>query len=57
MLLWGEQVGEGRNALDLRQLLSAIAIAGKKKLALMVCADKRRDDRLFRSQVILVDSE
>ena len=53
-MLREEQVGEGTNALDLRLLLSAIA-SGKKRRALMVCADKRREDRLFQSQPILVD--
>ena len=54
-MLREEQVGEGTNALDLRLLISAIA-SGKNRRALMVCADKRREDRLFQSQLILVDS-
>lgn len=55
-MLWEEQVGEGRNALDLRLLLSAIA-SEKTRRALMVREDKRREDRLVQSQLILVDSD
>ena len=51
-MLREEQVGEGRNALDLRLLLSAIA-SGKTMRALMVC----REDRPFQLQLILVDSD
>ena len=53
-MLWEGKVGEGRNALDLRLLLSAIASGKTRRALIMVREDKRRDDRLFPLQLILV---